>query len=52
MGRNKKYILEKQTTNITNNLLNIAFGNGMWVAVGASGIILTSNNGISWVKME
>ena len=40
----------EQTTNTTNNLLSIAFGNGLWVAVGEEGTILTSIDGISWTK--
>src|SRR5690606_38234663 len=30
------------------NLYGVAYGNGLWVAVGAKGTILTSTNGTSW----
>src|SRR5690606_19716975 len=31
------------------NLYGVAYGNGLWVAVGATGTILTSTNGTPWV---
>jgi len=31
-----------------NNLYGIAYGNGLFVAVGASGTIITSNDGLNW----
>ena len=35
----------------TSNRLNgVPYGNGLWVAVGVSGTILTSTNGTSWTK--
>ena len=44
---------KKQTTNTTNNLLSIAFSNGLWVAFGREGTIITwvSIDGISWVAV-
>ena len=41
----------EQISNTTNQLLGIAFGNGLWVAVGVKGTILTSSDGISWTKL-
>src|SRR5690606_23026718 len=32
------------------NLHGVAYGNGLWVAVGNNGTILTSTNGTSWTK--
>jgi hypothetical protein len=32
------------------NLYNVAYANGLWVAVGANGTILTSTNGTSWTS--
>ncbi len=32
----------------TNHLRNVAFGGGLFVAVGDSGTVLTSSNGITW----
>ena len=43
---------KKQISNTTNDLLGIAFGNGLWVAFGREGTILTSNNGISWAQQK
>jgi hypothetical protein len=34
----------------TENLLAVAYGGGMWVAVGNSGTILTSPNGTTWTS--
>ena len=34
----------------THHLWGIAYGGGMWVAVGLSGTILTSTNGTSWTS--
>ena len=36
------------TSGITTNLLDIAYGNNIWVAVGDSGVILTSNDRTTW----
>src|SRR5688572_11679698 len=33
-------------------LTSIAFGNGIFVAVGANGTIATSNNGMDWTKVN
>src|SRR5688500_8398404 len=33
-------------------LTSIAFGNGIFVAVGANGTIVTSNNGMDWTKVN
>ena len=33
-------------------LTSVAFGNGIFVAVGANGTIVTSNNGMDWTKVN
>ena len=38
-----------QRTSCTSNAINaVAYGNGLWVAVGDSGTILTSPDGVTW----
>lgn len=32
------------------NFAGVAFGNGVWVAVGSSGVIVTSSDGASWTQ--
>ncbi|MFF2158146.1 cadherin-like beta sandwich domain-containing protein [Paenibacillus chitinolyticus] len=38
------------TSGVADDLNQVAFGNGKWVAVGNNGMILTSSDGISWSK--
>jgi len=33
-----------------NNLNGVAYGNGIFVAVGGGGTILTSRDGVSWIR--
>lgn len=33
---------------VTNNLYGVAYGNGLWVAAGASGVTLRSTDGLDW----
>jgi hypothetical protein len=37
-----------RTSGTTNDLIGVAYGNGMFVAVGYNSTILKSNNGINW----
>ena len=39
-----------RTSGVSQDLLAVAYDGGMWVAVGASGRILTSTNGINWTS--
>ena len=36
----------------TSNLWGVAHGNGLWVAVGDPGVILTSPDGVAWTRRE
>ena len=40
----------KQESGIFGSIRALTYGNGMWVAVGYSGLVLTSRNGTSWTK--
>ncbi len=43
---------QPRVSGTTVNLWGIAYGNGLWVAVGDPGTILTSPNGITWTKRD
>ena len=40
----------EQISGTDRHLYSIAYGNGLWVAVGYKGIIMTSSDGISWTR--
>ena len=39
-----------QTSGTSNNLIGVTYGNGLFVAVGTSGTILTSPDGVTWTQ--
>lgn len=39
-----------RTSNVSNTLYGVAFGNGIYVSVGWAGITATSNDGITWTS--
>lgn len=41
-----------RTSGTTVNLWGVAYGNGLWVAVGDPGVILTSPDGVTWTRRE
>ena len=42
--------MTKRTSNVSDNLYDIHYANGLWVAVGGGGAITTSGDGETWTK--
>jgi len=43
-------IWTKRTSGTKNHLVDVTYGNGIFVAVGLNGTILTSRDGVKWTK--